>query len=306
MNSFRNAEAFFHNCESAKGWEECKDYVTDNANFSAQSEALAGINKVKDYVNWLAGLSSITMPGCSYKVHASSYDESTETALFFATFTGTHLGEGGPIPPTNKTTNSGTITINNGVNGDIEFAPNGTGIVSSSRPIKVQDGSAVEPTFAFTDESTTGMFRSGAAEVAFTVNGNERMKVKNNTVEGISFRISGTDTAANPGYSFTSDTNTGIYSGTNDTVSFTTGGTEKYRIGSLGELLIGGTSAGTSGQVFTSGGSGAAPSWKNILTSAAPSSASDSGTAGSIASDANYFYVCTATDTWKRVAIASW
>ena len=207
---------------------------------------------------------------------------------------------------TNKTTNSGTITINNGVNGDIEFAPNGAGIVSSSRPIKVQDGSAVEPTFAFTDESNTGMFRSAAAEVAFTVNGNERMTVKNNTVEGIGFRISGTDTAANPGYSFTSDTNTGIYSGTNDTVSFTTGGTEKYRIGSLGELLIGGTSAGTSGQVFTSGGSGAAPSWKNILTSAAPSSASDTGTAGSIASDANYFYVCTATDTWKRVAIASW
>ena len=106
MNSFENAKMFFHNCESAKGWEACKDYVTDNANFSAQSEALAGINKVKDYVDWLAGLSSITMPGCSYKVHSSSYDEFTETALFFATFTGTHLGEGGPIPPTNKTTNT--------------------------------------------------------------------------------------------------------------------------------------------------------------------------------------------------------
>lgn len=38
----------------------------------------------------------------------------------------------------------------------------------------------------------------------------------------------------------------------------------------------------------------------------APSSASDTGTAGDWASDTDYFYVCTATDTWKRVAIATW
>lgn len=37
-----------------------------------------------------------------------------------------------------------------------------------------------------------------------------------------------------------------------------------------------------------------------------PSSASDTGTTGTITWDANYIYVCTATDTWKRVAIASW
>jgi hypothetical protein len=37
-----------------------------------------------------------------------------------------------------------------------------------------------------------------------------------------------------------------------------------------------------------------------------PSSASDTGTAGTIAWDASYVYVCTATDTWKRVAIATW
>lgn len=38
----------------------------------------------------------------------------------------------------------------------------------------------------------------------------------------------------------------------------------------------------------------------------APASASSTGTAGQIAYDSSYFYVCTATDTWKRVAIASW
>lgn len=37
-----------------------------------------------------------------------------------------------------------------------------------------------------------------------------------------------------------------------------------------------------------------------------PSSASDTGTTGTIAWDSSYLYVCTATDTWKRVAIATW
>jgi hypothetical protein len=43
-----------------------------------------------------------------------------------------------------------------------------------------------------------------------------------------------------------------------------------------------------------------------VRTAKTPSSASDTGTAGQIAWDANYIYVCTATDTWKRVAIATW
>ena len=38
----------------------------------------------------------------------------------------------------------------------------------------------------------------------------------------------------------------------------------------------------------------------------APLSASATGTTGSIVADANYIYVCTATDTWKRVAISTW
>lgn len=37
-----------------------------------------------------------------------------------------------------------------------------------------------------------------------------------------------------------------------------------------------------------------------------PASASATGSAGQIAWDADYIYVCTATNTWKRVAIATW
>lgn len=37
-----------------------------------------------------------------------------------------------------------------------------------------------------------------------------------------------------------------------------------------------------------------------------PASASASGTAGNMAIDSSYLYICVATDTWKRVAIATW
>jgi hypothetical protein len=43
-----------------------------------------------------------------------------------------------------------------------------------------------------------------------------------------------------------------------------------------------------------------------VRTAKTPASATDTGVAGQIAWDANFIYICTATDTWKRVAIATW
>jgi len=42
------------------------------------------------------------------------------------------------------------------------------------------------------------------------------------------------------------------------------------------------------------------------LPTQTPSSATDTGTAGNISWDASFLYVCTAANTWKRVAIATW
>ena len=42
------------------------------------------------------------------------------------------------------------------------------------------------------------------------------------------------------------------------------------------------------------------------LSSNAPASASATGTAGDIRYDSNYVYICVATDTWKRAALATW
>jgi len=44
----------------------------------------------------------------------------------------------------------------------------------------------------------------------------------------------------------------------------------------------------------------------NLVTSATPASAAATGTAGDIAWNTTHLFICTATDTWKRVAIATW
>jgi hypothetical protein len=43
-----------------------------------------------------------------------------------------------------------------------------------------------------------------------------------------------------------------------------------------------------------------------VRTARTPASAAATGNAGDIAWDSDYIYVCVATDTWKRVAIATW
>ena len=62
------------------------------------------------------------------------------------------------------------------------------------------------------------------------------------------------------------DTNTAIRFPAADTVSFETAGSERFRVASAGQLGIAGANYGTSGQLLTSGGSSAAPSWTTPST----------------------------------------
>ncbi|MFQ5983269.1 MAG: hypothetical protein ACE5KS_07835 [Woeseiaceae bacterium] len=111
MSAFDNATKFFHACDSLKGWDECSQYVEADAPFSAQSEPLVDLKTVEDYVNWMTNFGENVVPGSSYELHISAFDETTNTSVFFATFTASHTGEGGPVPPTNKETNTHYVYI---------------------------------------------------------------------------------------------------------------------------------------------------------------------------------------------------
>ena len=86
-----------------------------------------------------------------------------------------------------------------------------------------------------------------------------------------SFRAASDGTAGAPAFTRTNEGDTGLFfPATNNTISISTAGSERFRFGASGELLIGGTDAGTSGQVLTSGGSGAVVSWATAGGSSSP------------------------------------
>lgn len=51
---------------------------------------------------------------------------------------------------------------------------------------------------------------------------------------------------------------------------------------------------------------GAAWSAHATIAAGTPAAAAAAGTAGTVLWDANYVYVCTAADTWKRAALVTW
>ena len=106
MSAFDNATAFFHACECGKGWAGCKDYVADDAEFSAQCEPLAEMTTIEEYTEWLGGFANGPAAGSTYDLHMSSWDEAKNSALFFGTYHAKHTGDGGPVPPTGKQTSS--------------------------------------------------------------------------------------------------------------------------------------------------------------------------------------------------------
>lgn len=101
------------------------------------------------------------------------------------------------------------------------------------------------------------------------------------------YKLSGWSKAAGATY-----TNTyGIYADTSIDL-----GTNKYFIYSLStspSLFSGDVTVGGTGKFYVS-------------TSQTPASATEACTAGQIAWDSGFIYVCVATDTWKKAAIATW
>lgn len=64
--------------------------------------------------------------------------------------------------------------------------------------------------------------------------------------------------------------------------------------------------AGNVGEFLTTDGAGVMGWSPNVVSSSAPLSAGATGTAGQIAFDSSYVYICVASNTWKRAALSTW
>ncbi len=102
MSSIKEtAEQFFDACETGKGWEACKRYCHPQATFSAQTEALAGVDTLEAYTEWMKGLFT-PVPDARYEVRSFAVDEGRSNVAAYGVFRGTHTGQGGPVPPTGR------------------------------------------------------------------------------------------------------------------------------------------------------------------------------------------------------------
>lgn len=102
MSSMKeNAEKFFEACETGKGWEGCQQFCHMQATFSAQADALAGVDTLEGYTDWWKGVLPLMSDG-AYELRSFAVDEGRNNVTAYAVFRGTHTEEGGPVPPTGK------------------------------------------------------------------------------------------------------------------------------------------------------------------------------------------------------------
>lgn len=112
------ASAFFDACETGAGWEGCSQFCHADAGFAAQAEPLAEINTVHEYAEWMKG-ATVLMPDARYELKSFALDAERNNVCAYAVFSGTHTGEGGPVPPTGKSTSTDYVYVMDFADGKI-------------------------------------------------------------------------------------------------------------------------------------------------------------------------------------------
>ena len=132
---------------------------------------------------------------------------------------------------------------------------NDSDVISGASAITSLAGSALSPTYSFSSDTNTGIYSGGADNLAFSTGGTQRLFIDGSTSVTSTLPIYLPDgTALSPTYTFSSDTNTGIYSGGADNLAFSTGGTQRL-------FIDGSTSVTSTLPIYASDGAVSTPSY---------------------------------------------
>src|SRR5689334_10897180 len=80
---------------------DCAPYCHSSATFASQTDALAGVDTLEAYTEWMKNLLT-PLPDGTAEVRSFAVDEARDNVSVYGIFHGTHTGEGGPVPPTGR------------------------------------------------------------------------------------------------------------------------------------------------------------------------------------------------------------
>lgn len=152
-------------------------------------------------------------------------------------------------------TNTGIF--NDGTSGRINFSSDGTEVCrvengqfrvitgndiigGTTSRIKMDNGTAALPSYTFSNDTDTGLYKTGTDnQLNITIGGTSKIGITTTLFDAtplIGYFADGT--AAAPGYAFGNDTNTGFYRIGADNIGFTTGGAQRASLDSAGNFYV--------------------------------------------------------------------
>jgi hypothetical protein len=106
-------------------------------------------------------------------------------------------------------------------------------------------GAVAAPSITVTGDPNTGLWSPGADILALSTGGTERLRVSTSAVTSTLPVLIPDGAVGAPSVAFADDTNTGIWSPSNDNLAVSTAGAERVRVDASGNVGVGGTAATT-------------------------------------------------------------
>ena len=252
--------------------------------------SLTGTTTTGTTANFASGVFTTVVSGATITGTTAQFTSGTFVSLTGTAITGT------TINGTTISSATGTFTSITGT------AIAGTTVTFTSGIIA--SGTVAAPSLSILADPNTGIYSPAADTLAFVEGGVEVIRITQDSKVGIGTTSPGElvelSATTDPKLQFTDVGNViskiGISAST--ALTFEHNGSERVRIDASGQVGIGTSSPTTLLDVNAD--------TIRVRTARTPASASASGGGGEICWDSNYIYVCTATNTWKRTAIATW
>jgi hypothetical protein len=104
--------------------------------------------------------------------------------------------------------------------------------------IEVLNGTNAAPSYSFINDTDTGMYLSGIGFLEFTVGGIDQLQINATDIRALPPYRGASGTSGAPGFSFNTDSDTGMYRSAANTLAFATTGAERLNISSAGVLKV--------------------------------------------------------------------